>query len=322
MRFSRVHFVVIVALLATGCVGRSGATSSSSTERVAANPVPAETLTTAGDGISGTSDASDEAEPARVALPEISVNDRSVLMVANERLVAECMAREGFQFVPLDLATAIGIAEAREDERRADLPIDDAAEATGYIQPRVDPGRAFDNDAYANSLNDAARDAWSRAALGDFGDAITVNMPDGNQVSIPKAGCLSEARVALYGSVEDAMMFEMGIAGMRVAAMMTADADPDVVTARADWVRCMSASGWTFEHFTQARQYAYQHPDEALSVWTADRTCSRSSGLRDAFGRALQQSVEDLVDENLGLIEQYESSVDQAIDRATDLLAS
>lgn len=312
--------LAVAAMLFTGCDAQSTA-SDSSTDGGTVSLGVFEVPMTAGDGTSGASATSDATVSTGAALPDVRANDRAVLMVASERLVAECMARKGFRFVPVDLATASAIAEARQDEGRADMPLDDVIETAGYHPLPLAPDRAFDNDAYANSLDDAARSAWSRAALGDFDDAVTVNLPDGNQVSIPKTGCLTEARVALFGSVEDAIMFEMGVAGIRVTAVLSADADPDVVTARADWASCMSTSGWTFEHFTQARQYASQHPDEASSVWMADRTCTRSSGMREVFGLAWQQSVEDLVDANLGLIEQYQLSIDEAIDRATELLA-
>lgn len=321
MRLIRWHLAVIVIVALTACTGEPGATSSPPPDQVVAPSGSLGAVTTDGDGTGATVAPSSESVATSVVLPDISPNERAVLMVASERLVAECMSRQGFQFVPLDLATATAIAEARTDEQRADLPIDGAVETKGYVQPRLAPAREYDNDAYANALDAEARDTWGRAALGDFGDAVTVDLPDGNQVSIPKSGCLSEARVALYGSIEDAVMFEMGVSGMRFVARTTADADPDVGSARAAWESCMSASGWTFEHFTQARQYAAQHPDEASSVWSADRSCTASSGLREVFVRVLQRSIEDVVASNLGLIEQYESSVEVAIDRAAEVLA-
>lgn len=317
MRLGRAHLLLaLAALLLTGCDGQS-TSSGLPTDRDTNGP-GTDDVSAAG-GASATSDA---AVLQGFALPNVSVNDRAALAFASERLVAECMSRKGFRFVAIDIATASAIAEARQDEDRADRPLDDVIEPTGYLPLPVAPARVFDNDAYANSLDDATRIAWSRAALGEFDDAVTVNLPDGSQVSIPKTGCLTEARVALFGSAENAIMFEMGVASISVTAVTSANADPDVVTARAEWARCMSASGWAFEHFTQARQYAYQHPDEAMSVWTADRSCTRSSRLREVFGRAWQRSMEGLVDANLGVIEEYRLTIGQAIGRATELLAS
>ena len=268
-------------------------------------------------GSSGASLPVAASQPAGTISIDVSPADAAVLGVAVEDVVAECMARSGFQYIALDLATATAISEAETANRRVDLPINPGVEGTGY-QPLAEvPSRTFDNDAYARSLGESERQAWANAGLGSFDDVTTVVLPGGISFDIPNDGCLTEGRTTVFGSIEAALGFEAGLSRVRIDAHGRTTADEAVVAAMTEWSACMlERTGQQFRDFSQARRIASEDPTRSLSIAEADAACTIQTGLRDVYVSVLAANTQVLIDENLPLLEQYSESISDAIARA------
>jgi hypothetical protein len=231
------------------------------------------------------------------------------------------MSARGFQYVPIDLATATAESAATLANRRVDYPFDPSVEGSTYAPLTVAPAPSVNNDVYARTLPPSESAAWADAALGDFDDAVHVQLPTGDVLDIPKKGCLTEGRVRVFGSLEDDAMFEAGIGNLRTTAIVRTLAEPSVADALNGWVSCMhDATGRDFDSFDQARNYAYAHQREAQVIAKADGICTASSSLRSTFVLRLNEIMAAILDENLGTLEDYDSRVKIAVETAKKLL--
>lgn len=263
--------------------------------------------------------ANDVDSRSGIDLLALSSPDTALLQVVADKLVAECMSAKGFQYVPLDLATATAAVDSDLANRRTDLPYDMSIEGSDYM-PLIDaPAPAFDNDAYANSLEPGERQAWSDAALGNFDDTINVVLPGGISFDFPKDGCLTEGRVSTFGSIEAAIGFEGGLSRIRIDSRLRTEADQEVIAAISNWSDCMRKStGRTFAHFSDARRSAYADSSVSKAVATADASCTASTGLGEAYNRTLARHTQELIDENASQLEAYSTSILAALDEAKD----
>lgn len=227
------------------------------------------------------------------------------------------MTAKGFQYVPIDLATATTAAEIDISNRRADLPYDVSVEGSNYVPMAELPAAPFDNDAYANTLEVGEREAWSNAALGDFDDTTNVILPGGISFDLPKDGCLTEGRVSTFGSIEAAIGFEAGLSRIRIDARLRTEADEQVIAAMSAWSECVEkVTGRTFAHFSDARRSAYEDPSVSQDLAVADADCTQSTQLGQVYNRTLAGYTEDLIDENAAQLETYETSILAALDQA------
>jgi hypothetical protein len=243
-------------------------------------------------------------------------------MAAMDSVTARCMADHGFRYVPIDVATAEAESAATIANRRADLPYDSAVEGASYALPRKGPPRTFDNDAYVRGLAPSEQSAWGSAALGDPEDAVEIQVPQGT-LSLPRKGCLTEGRVKVFGSLENAAQFLAGLANFRTGAIIAALAEPAVSEALGEWRTCVhSRTGRDFESFDQARQYAYDHAADAQSIAGADSDCTGSSALGSTFSAAFQRQLDQAINDNIGELEGYTEGLAVALANAKAVLSN
>jgi hypothetical protein len=248
----------------------------------------------------------------------VPVADAAAIEVAMDKSMADCMARKGFQYVPIDLATAIAMESSSDYEEIAGFPIDLKLEPSGYRPAPVEITRPFDNDAYAHSLGTAEQEAWSVAALGDFDDTVSVATPDGMSFEIPKQGCLAEARMQIFGSLDSAVIYEVGISAIDRQAAAITRSDQAIIDAVAAWSTCMKeTTGYEFADFTEARAFVRENASMNGVIAPADAVCTARTGLADIYSETKARNLQATIDANIGLLETFSSQLTQVIANLT-----
>ena len=156
--------------------------------------------------------------------------------------IAECMKREGFEYLPIDFAAQFGPSDGGADpDTRA------YAEANGYgisIRPfdAPAPDEIVDpNDEIRNQLSDAELQAYELALFGE-------PPAEGEAVSLEdQTGCFAEAYEEVFaaeaqlGSVER-FFGEFGDELTELEDRFRAD--PRYLELESQWATCMSAAGF------------------------------------------------------------------------------
>lgn len=311
-------------LLVVGSIaGLVGCASSTGAPTAAVNgttPGPgASTPTTGGSGLSSGSASSTGTGETDVMLRlTVPAPEAAAIAVAMDRSMASCMQERGFQYVPIDLAVATAMASADDYDDIAAWPIDPAVESAGYRLPAVDDDAPFDNDAYARSLEPAQMQAWSDAALGDFDETVSVSTPDGESFEVPVDGCLSESRVATFGSIENAIMYEVGLSTIELEAASRTRSDPSVVDALSAWSTCMKEStGYNFTDFSEARALVRGDASKNGVIAPADAECTTKTGLDKTYRDVNARKLDEVIDANLGRLEAFDAELAKIIANAT-----
>lgn len=306
---------ILISGAIVGCQGGS------STDITSGQPPPSSQPTdlVAGDPGSSTTSPASSLETVGPATLEVNVESRAIIRAAEDKVMAECMKLAGFEFVPVQLNDLISGYSADQVNQRTELPFDSSVEGNVYLPDQRAP-QSFDNDAYARSLSPNEGEAYSIAAIGDFSDVETVGLPNGIDIEVPNDGCLSEARRSIFGDLTTALLHEAAFSELRSQAVSRTEADPTVQAVLESWRDCMSKTGLTFEHFSQARAEAAQDPASALLIAEADRICTENSELGIVYSEVLAIQQSAVVDENLGLVQEVRAETDAAVETSKAVL--
>ncbi|CAM3529169.1 hypothetical protein KIPE111705_12745 [Kibdelosporangium persicum] len=163
------------------------------------------------------------------ALSLVDEPDR-VLVRAEYRAIAECMAGHGMRYPPAETM-------------QADVPVSDGY--GGRLAAVPDPSTDSDlvQRAYLDGLPQNERSRYWNTLRPENSPMSSVVLPDGKQVSLAVDGCEAAGRAAVYGSVPDylgTMTFPAAVA----AAAGDVTNTPAVRTALAGYGGCMSAAGY------------------------------------------------------------------------------
>lgn len=166
-----------------------------------------------------------------------------------EELIAECMAAEGFEYVPVDYSDLWGWQTAEEVPDYGTL---EYARLYGYgvtTGPGDDP--AFDVE-WTNP-NDAIRNALSANELDQYVDRLWGVDPrgvDAEGAALPwqEQGCQGWAEHEVYGhamrgSLDDESWEWNGLVEEIERVFAALDTHPDVIAAAAGWSDCMAGAG-------------------------------------------------------------------------------
>lgn len=238
--------------------------------------------------VSGAAGDSGAESPVR----KLSREENSVLHAAEEELLRDCMRESGFRYRK--------VAENPLPELRS-FPhvIDDLAWAKkhGYgtdLQRKVERMRASDpNQRYFRSLSAERRAAALDAFHGESSRDITVETPDGVQVSRSEEGCQAEAERELFESLPAWFTAESynealpGIVEERVAG------DARFAAAVRPWSRCMKEDGHDYRSPAELRKRlpSPENPlprDKEIRLAVAEAECAHSTGLAEVT-EALEQ---------------------------------
>lgn len=301
------------------------------------------TLAACGGGGGGTAD-DNEAAPSHTPGPleklwvdaygEYDEDVANTQQARMEQLVAECMAAEGWEYVPVDYSTMndqISIApEGDSDE--PEWGTEEFAKLRGYgITTWDDPGTEAEtplpepettewsdpNADYVESLSDSARDSYYEALNGPQPTEEEIN--SGSWEYDPmNAGCYGEASEKVYNAggnlYEDekyqALFEEMNLIYSSV------ENDPDVAAAKAAWSACMAEAGFPgLADAAAAQDSIYgeleplwemgEEPDpdtlaalreKEIAIATADFACEKKAKVNEASIKVQHQAEQTFID--------------------------
>lgn len=185
-----------------------------------------------------------------------------------EEHVAECMAEEGFDYVPRDPFTGSSV----ESSPRADMTEEEFREEYGFGISTVEREEAMAEDTAAapadpnlelqQEMDDAERQAYQEALHGPPPDIDPDADPD-EPVMREAGGCRAEAQEEVQ-SPQRRLQEELG--DELQAMYERLQSDPRVVEAEEGWAQCMRDAGWEFSE----RNEAFQHISDQMNELRQD----------------------------------------------------
>lgn len=210
---------------------------------------------------------------------------------ATESLIAQCMADAGFEYSPVDYATARAAMDS--NSKPSGLTADEFREQFGYgittrvsgpeTQATMSLGKR--NAEYRNGLATADRVAYDRTLYGENPNStfiVALDREDFSQVG----GCTRTAVEAIFSKDELGASFVnyQNEAGARVAA------DPRVIAAYQDWIACMRDAG-----------YAYGDPSEIRTDLASRFEAIVGESSIDSLSEAAASALSDLQSQEIAL---------------------
>lgn len=261
-------------------------------------------------------------------LPEIvGKSQRAMILLerAENVLIAECMAGEGFDFIaPMtaDVDTYINDVEIARLTPAV-------AESEGYSSYLVEPANESDSSApqvelaqdYFHSLIASEQQRFLTALEGN-GDSEVIVLDSG--VAIPVGGCIGEARVELLGE-RILEVFDV----FYTMQFLQVDVWDDATVGQAlhDWQSCMLQSGYRFENPDAAvnagvtmRANRPTPSAEELTLAGHDARCRIDSNLIDAVEDAFVRLNREVVRQNKQVFADWSEIERFVLDRAGDIL--
>ncbi|WP_338898052.1 hypothetical protein WBG99_22560 [Streptomyces sp. TG1A-60] len=155
--------------------------------------------------------------------------------------------------------------------------------------------------------DDEPRDpAWRRALLGTAAHRVSVPLPDGSHVEYSEDGCVTQARVEVYGAAWDRTEPVVAVLSARVLTAVEKDADYRAAVRR--WSSCMEEAGHRAADLQAVRERLNRRLPKAsgdpasltalgreeIRTAEADARCQAATELAEAVGK-VQRSVEKRV---------------------------
>ncbi len=165
-----------------------------------------------------------------------------------EELVSACMKRAGFEYIPVDPNAAqsaiTGTSGLSADEFRKQYGygistvFDKIVAAAANIATSVDP-----NAKIRASLDTAGLAAYNKALSGANADVSVFSALDGAKNGDLRGldGCVKEGTQAVFGDAN-----VMSALSKLEELDKQAEADPRLVSAKADWSKCMKDAGFDY----------------------------------------------------------------------------
>ncbi|MFI1020623.1 hypothetical protein [Streptomyces olivaceus] len=220
---------------------------------------------------------------------ELTYTEELRLSDAQQRLIARCMAEQGFTYHVYRPLTV-------EEHHPVGYVQDDVAWARehGYgsrIQAKAGQARTGNpNIAYRKSLSEDRRRSYD-AALGGGPEArkLSADVPEGGTYHKRVGGCVAESEKRLYGDLETWFADDKTASRLQARTMEAVLEDSRFTAAVERWSQCMRRAGHDLrdpgEAREAARRQAQQLPEKAAfvaerEVAAADATCARETSLR------------------------------------------
>jgi hypothetical protein len=272
----------------------------------------------------------------------ISPADLIVIFKAEQRLVDDCMAEQGFDMAtnrydgPVRTMAPPFLSPA--ELRRSGYQFDWDADAAEYLALNGPEGPPNPTEGMSEEEANAFGDALDGGSSAEF---VEMKDLDGGTVSISLGGCSGEARVALYGSAENSIRFNRAaeqVTGTGYSRKLFTKEKYRV--AAEEWQKCMGQAGYEVGPKTDALGKKSNGYDYGLGYLTsrqatqlsmgqgalaraeidavaaADAACQESTGLHDVRNELLP-GVKDDVAEELGFeMSQYVAFQHAVLERA------
>lgn len=163
-------------------------------------------------------------------------------LVRMEELVAECMAEQGFDYTPVDY-TAMDL-DLTGEGLDAEWGTAEFAQEYGYgltTNPVLGDETAPEdpNAEYVAAMSASEQDAYYRALYGDEYETLSTDPEAAATTSWEDLGCTGAAQNEMLGVAGEEDEFT-ALQEEMATMMASADADPRLNQANADWAACMA----------------------------------------------------------------------------------
>lgn len=231
-----------------------------------------------------------------------------------QEVAANCMLRHGFvvdapQVDPIDYSGALIV------DTPLPLRLEDAR-VWGYSKPPARE-RVPQNLDPLSQLSEEDASLFDVALSGsDTNLDVSVELGQG-LYSAGGAGCLAEARIEIFGSVEDFLRSYYGITESQTA-VVDVGADRALNGALEEWRECMQTTKYDFASPAEAAASFEQKTGRSvdaveISVAMADASCRELSALHEAYDAAAHAAVARWVRLNEAQVLDAISVVDRAM---------
>jgi hypothetical protein len=232
-----------------------------------------------------------------------SATQEAGLLAAVDAAITTCMASAGFSFFHPTLDEYVTGIAARNAQYGWAFPRGDPRDNEGgevQLSSEPDP-----NGGYLGTLTDDAAVAWDDALSGSGSPSVLQTSIGG--IGFPTSGCRAEAWDSILGA--DGSRYRVAqtlVANAEPSAHSLTIARPEVAAASKNWVDCMSARGYEYESFVDAR-YAYTSVSQTQfeRIASADRACSDATGLASTYRTAYNEEFTALYEQNRELVDEY-----------------
>jgi len=168
---------------------------------------------------------------------------------AVESLIATCMRDAGFEYIPVDYATARAAMDS--NSKPSGLNADEFRAQFGYgittlfagADSQATMGAGEQNIRIRNSLSPADRVAYNRALYGENPTATFVVALDDENFS-QTGGCTRAAVEQVFSPEE----LGPGFVNYQNSEAVRVDQDPRVIAANKDWANCMRQAGYSYSN--------------------------------------------------------------------------
>lgn len=194
----------------------------------------------------GQSDNAGQRGGAEFGLTEAEITRR---VDAVESLIAACMRDAGFEYIPVDYATARAAMDS--NGKPSGLNADEFRAQFGYgittlfvsADSQAVMGAGEQNLRIRNSLSAADRVAYDRALYGENPTATFVVALDAEDFS-QTGGCTRAAVQQVFSPEE----LGPGFVNYQSAESARVEQDPRVIAAHRDWATCMRDAGYSYDN--------------------------------------------------------------------------
>ena len=238
-------FTLGLAAMIAACAGPTGSAGTGAGSplpaqtggAIGASPGPPSTTTgnSAGAPLTTTFVRDETKGPAEFGLTEAEIIRR---VDATEGLIAQCMTAAGFEYVPMDYATARAAMEGMLKQLGFGIATLYAGPGTKSI---LSAGKR--NDEYKTGLSTADRVAYDRTLYGEnpnYTFIVALDREDFSQVG----GCIRAAVHLIFTTEEVGANFVNAINLFEKRV----DADPRVIAVNKDWSNCMRQAGYPYNN--------------------------------------------------------------------------
>ncbi|WAU81893.1 hypothetical protein O1Q96_20140 [Streptomyces sp. Qhu-G9] len=263
---------------------------------------------------------------------ELTGDEKALLHLAEQRLIADCMDEQGFRYVVEELPRSSTSPRAASASRQGDVAW---ARANGYGTAPGDAAsgqgkRALGpNGRYIVSLTPEKQRAFSRALDGTNPSAVSVEVPTLGRVFTSADGCQANARTRLYGDQARWVRAKATVTNLRAITRENFSSDPEYTAALSEWRSCMAERGHSARTPAEARRTALSKRAPAAGAATvsagerrtavADARCSRSTRLAAVTERVEERHVQTAArGAQRGAAEDYTVAVTRALDLAQE----
>lgn len=145
--------------------------------------------------------------------------------------------------------------------------------------------------------------------------------------SLGTPGCYQEAEKAIFGIAGGLQGLEQfnSVLALQLESSDILYASAATVEVVVKWSECMSLHGYQFDTWQAARTAAeglhvHAVDESEIRQAVADSNCRREVGLEKALFEAEAEILNNLIDENLAVILEYEAALQSAVERSEEVL--